>query len=155
MQILAHAFAKAAMFLSAGVLAQALGHDRIAKFKGAGRALPLTFFTLALAGLSLVGLPPSGGFSAKWLMLQAAIASGQWLWSIPILAGGVMAAGYMFRILTPAFADGTAAIVNAPARAQGAVALGLALIAIALGFVPPAFFDFLEIGRTAAALVAK
>jgi len=155
MQILAHAFAKAAMFLSAGVLAQALGHDRIAKFEGAGRALPLTFFTLALAGLSLVGLPPSGGFSAKWLMLQAAIASGQWLWSIPILAGGVMAAGYMFRILTPAFADGTAAIVNSPDRTQGAVALGLALVAIALGFVPPAFFDFLEIGRTAAALVAK
>ena len=32
-----HAFAKAAMFLSAGLIAKALGHDRIAEFRGLGR----------------------------------------------------------------------------------------------------------------------
>ena len=88
MQVLAHAFAKAALFLAAGVLAEAVGHDQIAKLGGAARVLPLTFLTIALAGLSLMGLPPSGGFSAKWLMVQASVASGQWIWSLPILAGG-------------------------------------------------------------------
>ena len=53
MQVLAHAFAKAAMFLAAGVLAEAVGHDQIAKLGGAARALPLTFLTIALAGWSL------------------------------------------------------------------------------------------------------
>src|SRR5580692_9176214 len=53
MQILAHAFAKAGMFLSAGLLAEALGHDQIAKLGGAARVLPLTFLTIALAGWSL------------------------------------------------------------------------------------------------------
>ena len=105
MQILAHAFAKAAMFFSAGLLAEALGHDQIAKLGGAVRVLPLTFLTIALGGLSLMGLPPSGGFSAKWLMLQASIASGQWLWTLPILAGGLLAAGYIYRILAPALSD--------------------------------------------------
>ena len=36
MQALSHAFAKAAMFLSAGLIAESLGHDRIAGLGGAG-----------------------------------------------------------------------------------------------------------------------
>ena len=42
MQTLSHAFAKAAMFMAAGLLAESLGHDRIAEFAGAGRAMPAT-----------------------------------------------------------------------------------------------------------------
>ena len=147
MQILAHAFAKAAMFFSAGLLAEALGHDQIAKLGGAARVLPLTFLTIALGGLSLMGLPPSGGFSAKWLMLQASVASGQWVWTLPILAGGLLAAGYVYRILTPALSDDQISRVLPPKRSQEVIALALTAIAIALGFAPQAFFDFLEIGR--------
>ena len=147
MQVLAHAFAKAAMFLSAGVLAEAVGHDQIAKLVGAARVLPLTFLTIALGGLSLMGLPPSGGFSAKWLMLQASVASGQWIWSLPILTGGLLAAGYMYRILTPALSDGEISMESAPRRYQETIAFVLVMIALALGFAPQAFFDFIEIGR--------
>jgi formate hydrogenlyase subunit 3/multisubunit Na+/H+ antiporter MnhD subunit len=150
MQILAHAFAKAAMFFSAGLLAEALGHDQIAKLGGAARKLPLTFLTVALGGLSLMGLPPSGGFSAKWLMLQASIASGHWLWTIPILAGGLLAAGYIYRILAPALSDDQILSVSPPKRSQEVIPLALAAIAIALGFAPQTFFDFLEIGRPVA-----
>ena len=74
MQALSHAFAKAAMFLSAGLIAESLGHDRIAELGGAARALPVTFLALGLGGLSLMGLPPSGGFAAKWLLMKASIA---------------------------------------------------------------------------------
>ncbi|MGC1563299.1 MAG: proton-conducting transporter membrane subunit, partial [Bradyrhizobium sp.] len=147
MQILAHAFAKAAMFFSAGLLAEALGHDQIAKLGGAARVLPLTFLTIALGGLSLMGLPPSGGFSAKWLMLQASAASGQWLWTLPVLGGGLLAAGYVYRILAPALSDERISLVSSPRRSQEVVALALTIIALALGFAPQAFFDFLEIGR--------
>ena len=147
MQILAHAFAKAAMFLAAGLIAEALGHDRIAGFRGAARALPMTFLTLGLGGLSLMGLPPSGGFEAKWLMLRASAASGQWLWSLPILGGGLLAGGYVYRILAPALADGEVAIKARPQRSREAVALALAVLALALAFAPQGFFDFLEIGR--------
>jgi formate hydrogenlyase subunit 3/multisubunit Na+/H+ antiporter MnhD subunit len=150
MQIFAHAFAKAAMFLSAGLLAEALGHDQIARLAGAARALPMTFLTLGLGGLSLMGLPPSGGFSAKWLMLQASVASGQWIWSLPVLAGGLLAAGYVYRILTPALSEGDIVLKAPPKRSREAIALGLALIALALGFAPQGFFDLLEIGRPVA-----
>jgi formate hydrogenlyase subunit 3/multisubunit Na+/H+ antiporter MnhD subunit len=151
MQILAHAFAKAAMFLSAGLLAEALGHDRIAECRGAARALPLTFLTLGLGGLSLMGLPPSGGFEAKWLFLQACVASGQWIWTAPILGGGLLAGGYVYRILAPALADGAVELKARPKRARELVALGLALIALALAFAPQSFYAFIEIGRPLAA----
>ena len=54
MQAISHAFAKAAMFLSAGLLAESLGHDRITGLGGTGRAMPVTFFALGLGGLSLI-----------------------------------------------------------------------------------------------------
>jgi formate hydrogenlyase subunit 3/multisubunit Na+/H+ antiporter MnhD subunit len=153
MQTLSHAFAKAAMFLSAGLVAEALGHDRIDELTGAGRAMPMTFFALGLAGLSLVGLPPSGGFLAKWLLLRASIASGQWVWALVILAGGLLAAGYTYRILTAALSGETAAPKARPHRSREAIALALAIAAVGLGFAPQSFFEFLEIGRVSIAAV--
>jgi multicomponent Na+:H+ antiporter subunit D len=135
------------MFLAAGLLAEVVGHDQIAKLGGAARALPLTILTIALGGLSLMGLPPSSGFSAKWLMLQASTASGQWIWTLPVLAGGLLAAGYMYRILAPALSDGEISIERAPKRYQEVIAFVLAVIALTLGFAPQSFFDFIEIGR--------
>jgi multicomponent Na+:H+ antiporter subunit D len=151
MQVLAHAFAKAAMFLAAGVLYESLGHDRIAKFSGAAKAMPLTFLTLGLGGLSLVGLPPSGGFAAKWLFLRASVASGQWVWALVLLAGGLLAAGYVYRILAPALSGEPVVLKAPPRRAGEAVALTLALVAVALGFAPEGFFHLIDIGRPALA----
>ena len=89
LQAISHAFAKAAMFMAAGLIAEALGHDRIAGLAGIGRALPITVFAFGLGGLSLMGLPPSGGFVAKAMLLTAAVAAGQWWWAVVILTGRV------------------------------------------------------------------
>src|SRR5262249_17172970 len=88
LQAISHAFAKAAMFMAAGLMSEALGHDRIAGLGGVGRVLPMTTVSFGLAGLTLMGLPPSGGFTAKWLLLMAAIQSGQWWWALVIISGG-------------------------------------------------------------------
>ena len=99
---LAHACAKAAVFLAMGAVMQVAGHDRISGLRGIGNRLPLATFAFGLAAVSLMGLPPSGGFAAKWLMLQAAITTGQWYWGIVIVLGGLLAAGYLFRFLSRA-----------------------------------------------------
>jgi len=150
MQLLAHAFAKAALFLAAGLIAESVGHDRIADLDGIGRAMPMTVFAFGLGGLSLMGLPPSGGFAAKWLLLKAAVESGQWLWAVVMLAGGLLAGGYIYRVLAPALASGIAPLKAPAQRSREAVALALALCAVLLGFAPPAFFELLQIGRAAA-----
>ena len=118
MQALSHAFAKAAMFLSAGLIAESLGHDSIAGLGGAGRAMPLTFLALGLGGLSLMGLPPSGGFAAKWLLMKASIASGQWSWAIVMAGGGLLAGGYLYRVLAPALSGERPRLKKAPERSR-------------------------------------
>jgi formate hydrogenlyase subunit 3/multisubunit Na+/H+ antiporter MnhD subunit len=147
LQAISHACAKAAMFMAAGLIAQALGHDRIAGLGGIGRVLPMTIFAFGLGGLSLMGLPPSGGFAAKWLLLSAALETGQWWWALVILAGGLLTGGYLFRVLTPALADVADSPAQPVARGREAVVLGLALISMLLGLVPLAGFGLLEIGR--------
>ena len=82
-------------------------------FGGIGRALPMTVFAFGLGGLSLMGLPPSGGFAAKWLLLQASVESGQWWWAVVMLAGGLLAGGYVFRVLAPALASASVAVTSA------------------------------------------
>ena len=110
----------------------------------------MTIFALGLGGLSLMGLPPSGGFAAKWLLLKASVEAGQWLWAAVMLAGGLLAGGYIYRVLAPALASGSAPLKAPPQRSREAIALALALFAVLLGFAPPAFFAFLQIGRPAA-----
>jgi formate hydrogenlyase subunit 3/multisubunit Na+/H+ antiporter MnhD subunit len=149
LQAISHACAKAAMFMAAGLIAEALGHDRIAGFGGIGRALPMTLFAFGIAGLSLMGVPPSGGFTAKLLLLAAAIDTGQGWWALVILAGGLLTGGYLYRVLAPAVAEAPGPLVRcAPvARSREAVVLALALLSMVLGLVPLGSFGLLQIGR--------
>ncbi len=149
LQLASHAFAKAAMFLAAGLVYDAFGHDRISGLAGAGRVIPITFVAFGLGGMSLMGLPPSGGFSAKWLMLNASVGEGQWWWAAVILCGGLLAAGYVFRVLVPAMARPLARIkVKGPvSRRRELVALALAIMALLIGFVPLEPAPLLGIGR--------
>lgn len=103
MQVFAHGLAKAAMFGAAGAVILSTGHDNIAQLGGITARLPLTAFTFALAGVTLMGLPPSAGFLAKWLLIDGAIASRQWWWIVVMIAGGLLTAAYVFKVLRHAF----------------------------------------------------
>ncbi|KAB7627477.1 complex I subunit 5 family protein [Alkalilimnicola sp. S0819] len=104
--MLSHALAKAAMFLGAGTILHALGHDRIHELRGVASRMPMTVLAFGVAGMTLLGLPPSGGFIGKWLLLQAAIEGGQWRWVVVLLLGGLLTAGYLFRLLRHVFNSG-------------------------------------------------
>ena len=90
LQAISHATAKAAMFMAAGLIYAALGHDRIAGLGGIARALPMTVLAFAVGGVSLVGVPPSGAYLAKELLLGAAAETGQWWWAVVLQAGGMV-----------------------------------------------------------------
>lgn len=140
-----HACAKAAMFLAAGSLLRVAGHDRIAELGGVGRRLPITFFALALAGVALMGLPPSGTFVAKWLLLEAAIDGGRlWLAAV-ILAGGLLAAVYLFRILGQAFTTSEDDVPLFVPRRMDWAALVLAVAAASLGFASAPILALLRV----------
>lgn len=130
----AHALAKTAMFFAAGNVLHGAGHDRLRDLDGLTHALPISIAAFALAGASLVGLPPSGGFVAKWLLLGASLSQGQWWWALLLASGTLLGAAYQMRVLTHAFTRVEAD--PAPCRVSPLgewTALALALAAVALG----------------------
>jgi len=149
---LSHAFAKASMFLAAGIVIKAFGDDRLENISGLSHYLPLTTFALGLAALSIMGLPPSGGFFAKYLMLTAAFASGQWWWAVVIMLGGLMAAAYLFRLFNSALAASDRLPPKPTALFPQLIVLGLAAVSVALGIVSYPIYALLQIGRPTASV---
>jgi multicomponent Na+:H+ antiporter subunit D len=132
--LLAHALAKAALFLAAGSMIRALGDDSLHSLAGVGQKLPLTFAAFGIAGLNLVGLPPSGGFIGKWLLLTAAVHAGQWWWAVVLLLGSLLAAGYVLLVLRTAFLQPAARpLRQQPPWPMTTAALALAALSLALG----------------------
>lgn len=144
---LSHALAKAAMFLAAGSMVLAMGRDEIERLNGVSARLPLSLFAFGIAGVSLMGLPPSGGFVAKWLLIEAALASGQWWWIAVMIVGGLLTAAYVFRALRQAFrpARGEPPFRALP-RAMELIAFTLAMGALFLGLAATEPLALLRIG---------
>jgi formate hydrogenlyase subunit 3/multisubunit Na+/H+ antiporter MnhD subunit len=155
LQAISHATAKGAMFMAAGLVYAALGHDRIAELGGIARALPMTTFAFALGGVCLIGLPPSGGFLAKWLLLEAAVGTGQWWWAIAILAGGLFTSGYMFIVLSHALVPSREPLKLSVAvpRYQEAATLALASFSLLLGLLALGPIDVFQVGRAGTMMV--
>ena len=134
---ISHAAASAAMFTAAGALERASGNDSIDALAGVAQRNPLTFFSLAIGGVNLMGLPPTGGFIAKWLLVRAAVEAGQWWWAIVVLLGGLVAAAYVFRVLREAFVTAVPLPATADAPQLGEiVSLLLAVVSLLLGVSP-------------------
>ena len=147
----AHACAKTAMFLTAGNILHAAGHDRLKDLDGITHVLPVSVFAFALSGMSLIGLPPSSGFAGKWLLLNAALAQGQWWWVAVMLSGSLLAAAYVVRVLAHAFTQ-----VEEPMKPNPIppvmewTALALALLAVVLGFASHWLAELLRVGAPVA-----
>jgi NADH:ubiquinone oxidoreductase subunit 5 (subunit L)/multisubunit Na+/H+ antiporter MnhA subunit len=131
--MLAHACGKAAMFLMAGTIQKTAGHDRIAQLAGAGGPLGVQVVVFALAAVTIIGLPPSGGFMAKWMLFKAAILTGQWWYLLVMALGSLLAGAYVVRVLTWAFLDVRRESYPALPWVMKWPPLALSLVALLLG----------------------
>lgn len=151
-QAVSHGVAKASMFLAAGTMSYAAGRDDITSIADVASRLPVSLFAFALAGLTMAGLPPSGGFIGKWLLLRSAVESGRWGWAVLVAAGGLLAAAYVVRVLAGALergrADDERDIRAVPRRMEWA-AMALALLSVLLGLRPLEVLALLDIGGVA------
>ncbi len=149
---LAHGLAKAGLFAAAGAILREAGHDQVERLSEAATRLPAAFLTMALAAVSLIGLPPSGGFAAKWLMLESAVEHARWGTIAAIAAGTLLSGTYLLRVLQPAFATRTsanAAPIDAGARALARAGFVLALASVGLGLGADPTLALLAGARTA------
>ena len=100
LQMLFHAAAKIGVFLCAGSAIFLTGTETLDGFPGLGRRLPATMVCFTLLSLSLVGIPPFGGFFSKWYLISAALADVPGALGVVIagvlLFSALLTAGYLF-----------------------------------------------------------
>ncbi|MBO5999108.1 MAG: proton-conducting membrane transporter [Lachnospiraceae bacterium] len=110
LHLFAHMASKGCLFLCAGAVINRLGYREVKEYKGLGEVMPVTMFSFFLASMSLVGIPPFGGFASKWYLAAAAIGS-----DIPgfriaapviLLVSALLTAGYLFPVMVEAFFPG-------------------------------------------------
>ncbi len=97
--LISHMFAKAGLFLVAGIMIIVAASKNINQLKGISSVLPLSVFTLGLSSISLIGFPPTLGFSAKWYYLQESLKNSEWILFIALLCGTFITAFYLFKLI--------------------------------------------------------
>ena len=118
LQLLFHALAKIGVFQSAGSIIFLTETETIDGFPGLGRRIPVTMGCFAALALSLVGIPPFGGFFSKWYLALGALdgMSAPLCYIIPavLLISALLTAAYLFPPLCRAFFPGQ----DFPARSR-------------------------------------
>ncbi len=113
-------------------------------FNGLAKTHPLVAFVTTIFLFSLAGIPLTGGFFAKYYMLNALYAAGAGLWLIilAILFAAVSVFYYFKLVQAMYFAAGEPTINEVPKKYQYAL-LAIALLLLILGVFPTVLFNYL------------
>ena len=110
LHLMSHAASKGCLFLVAGIFIYKLGIRQADGLKGVGRQMPVTLWCFFIAALSLVGIPPMGGFLSKWVIAGAVLSGGrgilQILPAVVLLISALLTAGYLFPVVVDGFFPG-------------------------------------------------
>ena len=98
-----HAFGKITLFFCAGAIFVATGKKNISEMVGIGRRMPVTMVAFFIGSLSVIGLPPTGGFFSKWYLVQGTLQADQWPMLVVLLSSSLLNAAYFFPIVYKAF----------------------------------------------------
>ena len=103
LHITMHAFGKITLFMVAGAIYVHTGKKYISQMAGIGRQLPITMIAFLIGSMSVIGLPPTGGFISKWALLVGSIEANKLPFLFVYLLSSVLAAAYFFPIVIKAF----------------------------------------------------
>ncbi|MBP7864733.1 MAG: NADH dehydrogenase [Acidobacteria bacterium] len=90
MYMLTHAVYKSTMFFCAGNLETEAGGASLERIENRRRMMPLTTFGFLMAFAAATSLPPTGGFIAKDLILEALLERHQYLMFILLWIGAIL-----------------------------------------------------------------
>ena len=140
-QMISHTLGKGLLFLSVGFLIYKTGSMKISSFEGIGKKMPFTSLLFVIGAFSIVGLPPFAGFASKFMIIKAALSTGQLLFTIligVILLGTVIEGAYFFKVIQSIYFKGTTDIIKrdeAPLIALISMSI-FALLIIFIGVYP-------------------
>lgn len=147
----AHALAKITLFFCAGAIFAMTGKKDIRDMGGLGLQAPWVFAAFGLASLSMIGVPPAGGFISKWYLALGTLEINTMILLAGLLLSSLLNAVYFGEVVVRAFYGRPPA--NAPITcAHGrspvmtlmlAALLATAVLSVALGVWPHTVIDLI------------
>jgi multicomponent Na+:H+ antiporter subunit D len=98
-----HAFGKITLFFCAGAIFVATGKKNISEMVGIGRRMPVTMAAFFIGSLSIIGMPPCGGFVSKWYLVLGSLEAHQMPVLFVLLGSSLLNAAYFMPIVYKAF----------------------------------------------------
>lgn len=148
MQIVFHAFAKNTLFLAAGAMILSTHRTRADELTGIGRRMPVTTLCFAAASLSLIGIPPLGGFISKWNLATASLYSASGALGLAgvsvLILSALLTAAYLLPIVTRGFFPGRDFEAERGEAGPGMTGpmIAFSLICVILGLFPGGLIDW-------------
>jgi multicomponent Na+:H+ antiporter subunit D len=137
--MVAHAFGKITLFFAAGAIYVAAKKTEIGQLKGIGRRMPITMTAFTIGALSMIGVPPTGGFVSKWYILAGAFQDDNYVALATIILSTVLNAAYFLPIIYMAWFMREE---EAPARPHGEAPWPAVLALAITALLTIAFFFF-------------
>ena len=146
-QMIAHGFVSAAMFLCIGVLYDRVHSREIADYGGVINTMPKFAAFALLFSMANSGLPATAGFVGEWMVILASVEYDFWIGLLTATAL-ILAASYtlwMYKrvYLGPVTNDNVRALQDINCREFVMLAL-LAIAVLAMGVYPKPFTDVMD-----------
>jgi NADH-quinone oxidoreductase subunit N len=136
--LVAYALANVAAF---GVVVELRGRTDRTSYAGLARDHPLLALSLVIAFLSLIGIPPLVGFTAKFALFTVAIeAHYEWL-AIVAAINTVVSIFYYARVMAPAYFDELRAPLPVLGQWAGSATYALTVAVISAGVLAEPLLD--------------
>ncbi len=146
-QMIAHGFISAAMFLSIGVLYDRVHSREISSYGGVINTMPrFTAFALLFA-MANCGLPGTAGFVGEWMVILSAVKVNFWLGALAAsaLVFGAAYTLWMFkRVYLGPVANGQVAALPDINKREFLVLALLAVATLGMGIYPKPFTDVMD-----------
>jgi len=147
-QMIAHGFVSAAMFLSIGVLYDRVHSREIASYGGVVNTMPKFAAFALLFGMANCGLPGTAGFVGEWMVILGAIKYNFWIGfaaASALIFGAAYTLWMIKRVyLGPVANDHVKELDDINCREFFMLAL-LALAVLAMGVFPKPFTDVMDV----------
>ena len=98
-----HAFGKITLFFCAGAIFVATGKKNMSDMVGIGRRMPITMTAFFIGALSIIGMPPCGGFISKWYLVLGSLQAQQIPVLVVLLFSSLLNAAYFMPFVYKAF----------------------------------------------------
>lgn len=150
-QMIAHGFVSAAMFLCIGVLYDRMHSREIAAYGGVINTMPKFAAFALLFSMANCGLPGTAGFVGEWMVILAAVSVNFWvgLGAASALIFGAAYSLWMFKrvYLGPVANDHVKNLTDINSREFFFLSL-LAIAVLYMGIYPKPFTDVMEVSVT-------